>query len=43
MAFCSAAAKLFRHNLMKYNLLKITSVKDQSNIFAKKDFIKERK
>ena len=30
MAFCSATAKLFCHNLMKYNLLKITSVKDLS-------------
>ena len=29
MAFCSATAKLFYHNLVKYNLLKITSVKNQ--------------
>ena len=31
MAFCSATAKLFYHNLVKYNLLKITSVKNQPN------------
>jgi len=31
MAFCSAKVKLFCRNLMKYNCLKITSVKDQFN------------
>ena len=34
MAFCSAKVKLFCRNLMKYNLLKITSVKDQSSIIV---------
>jgi hypothetical protein len=48
MAFCYATAKLFYRNLLKYYLLKITSVKDQNSIEApcqrltREDFIIER-